>query len=64
MANTYDSNAWKIARERFLQVHHLARLIGPSGDGCHIEVDGKWFAYGNIPENAWIGADRKLVTGE
>lgn len=37
-----------------------ARLVGPSGDGCHVEVDGHWFAYGNIPENAWKSARSRL----
>jgi hypothetical protein len=25
-------------------------------DGCHVEIDGAWVAFGNIPENAWKNA--------
>lgn len=41
-----------------------SRLIGPSGDGCHIDVDGKWMGFGNIPENAWADAARRLTASE
>jgi len=34
----------------------MIRIVGPSGDGCHVEVNGKWYAFGNIPENAWKAA--------
>lgn len=37
------------------------KLYGPSGDGCHVEVDGEWFAFGNTPENAWKAALRRAL---
>ena len=30
-----------------------AKIIGPTGDGCHVDLNGLWMAYGNTPENAW-----------
>lgn len=51
------------AEQEFRKAFPSARLIGPSGDGCHIDVDGKWVAYGNIPENAWKAAHRTLIGG-
>lgn len=42
------------------QMWPTAKLVGPSGDGCHVEVNGSWFAYGNIPANAWKNAVRML----
>jgi hypothetical protein len=47
-------------QEKVLQSYPNAKLIGPSGDGCHIEIDGQWFAYGNLPENAWKAAAAKI----
>jgi hypothetical protein len=37
------------------------KLYGPSGDGCHVEVNGEWYAYGNTPENAWKAALRRAI---
>lgn len=37
------------------------KLFGPSGDGCHIEVDGKHYAYGNTEANAWKAALRRAL---
>jgi hypothetical protein len=50
----------KEAKEKYLQVHPSAKLVGPSGDGAHIDVDGKWMGFGNLPENAWIDALRRI----
>lgn len=36
-------------------------LIGPSGDGCHIAVNGEHYAYGNLEVNAWKAALRKAL---
>lgn len=38
------------------------KLYGPSGDGCHVEVNGEWYSYGNIPDNAWKAALTKALT--
>lgn len=39
--------------------HPSIVLYGPSGDGCHLELDGKHFEYANTIENLWRKARKK-----
>jgi len=46
--------------EEIVKKNSIDAVIYEGGDGAHIEVGGKWFAYGNTAETAWRNAHCRI----
>jgi len=46
--------------EEIVKKNSIDAVIYEGGDGAHIEVNGKWFAYGSTAETAWRNARLRI----